>query len=62
VKLTIPPGTPNGKVFRLAGRGLPEFNKPSIKGDYYIKTEIVLPENLTKEELQHFEKLREIRK
>jgi curved DNA-binding protein len=61
VKLTIPPGTPNGKLFRLAGRGLPEFNNSTLKGDYYIKTEIILPENLSKDELRLFEKLRELR-
>ncbi len=61
VKLNIPPGTPNGKVFRLAGRGLPQFNNPAIHGDYYIRTEIVLPENLSGEEVKLFEKLRDLR-
>lgn len=61
VRLTIPPETSNGKTFRLAGRGLPEFNKPETKGDYYIKTEIALPEKLSEEEINLFEKLKEIR-
>lgn len=61
VKLNIPPETPNGKIFRLAGRGLPEFNNTGKKGDYFIKTEILLPEKLTDEELKLLKKLKEMR-
>ncbi len=57
VKLNIPPETPNGKVFRLAGRGLPEFKKSSARGNYFIKAEIQLPENLTEKEKELFKEL-----
>ncbi|MCC5941179.1 MAG: DnaJ domain-containing protein [Balneolaceae bacterium] len=62
VKLNIPPETPNGKIFRLAGRGLPEFNKSDSKGDYFIKTEIYLPKNLSAKEKELFQKLVKERK
>ncbi|MEX2463126.1 MAG: J domain-containing protein, partial [Balneolaceae bacterium] len=57
IKLNIPPETPNGKVFRLTGRGLPEFNKPNKRGDYYLKAEIEMPENLTSKEKELIKKL-----
>ena len=62
VKLNIPPETPNGKIFRLSGRGLPAFNRKGERGDYYIKTEIKLPENLTEKEKNLFRKLQEQKK
>lgn len=62
VKLTIPPETPNGKVFRLNGRGLPEFKNPSVRGDYFIKTEINLPSDLTEKEKELLQKLADLRK
>ena len=57
IKLNIPPETPNGKVFRLTGRGLPEFKKPEKRGDYFLKAEIELPEKLNAKERELFRKL-----
>ncbi len=63
IKLNIPPETPNGKIFRLAGRGLPRFNNRSGKrGDYYLKTEIQVPQNLSSKEKELFKKLAAERK
>lgn len=61
VKLNIPELTPNGKVFRLAGRGLPEVNQSGKRGDYYLKTEIKLPEKLSAKERDLFKELRKLR-
>lgn len=57
IKLSIPAETNNGKIFRLNGRGLPEFNKPAQRGDYFLKTDIVLPSNLTDKEKILIERL-----
>lgn len=57
IKLNIPSETPNGKVFRLTGRGLPEFNKPEKRGDYFLKAEIELPQKLNARERELFRKL-----
>jgi curved DNA-binding protein len=57
IKLNIPPETPNGKVFRLAGRGLADFKKTGKRGDYFIRTEIQLPEKLTSKERELIKKL-----
>ncbi len=62
IKLNIPPETPNGKVFRLAGRGIPAFKNSGKRGDYFIKTEIKLPENLTPKEKEMIKKLADERK
>jgi curved DNA-binding protein len=40
--LTIPPGTQNGRTFRLTGQGMPRF-KGEGAGDLYVKTKVVLP-------------------
>lgn len=40
--LTIPPATQNGRVFRLAGQGLPRFGGGG-SGDLRVRTSVVLP-------------------
>lgn len=62
IKLTIPPETQNGSTFRLPGRGLPQFKKNGKRGDYFLKTEIEIPEKLTSKEKELFKKLAEERK
>ncbi len=42
VLLTVPPGTQNGKTFRLSGQGMPRFNADGT-GDLYVRTRVVLP-------------------
>ncbi|MFV2063868.1 MAG: DnaJ C-terminal domain-containing protein [Chloroflexota bacterium] len=46
--LTIPAATQNGRVFRLAGQGLPRFGKDS-SGDLRVRTSIVMPAALDDE-------------
>jgi molecular chaperone DnaJ len=46
--LTIPPGTQNGRVFRLNGQGLPRFGAEG-KGDLRVRTKVVLPTFLDEE-------------
>lgn len=62
IKLTIPPETQNGRIFRLTGQGVPPFKKSGKQGDYYLKTEITIPENLTSKEKELFKKLAEERR
>jgi DnaJ-class molecular chaperone len=40
--LKIPPGTQNGRVFRLTGQGLPRFGAEG-HGDLRVRTKVVLP-------------------
>jgi DnaJ-class molecular chaperone len=46
--LTIPPGTQNGRVFRLTGQGLPRFGGEGA-GDLRVRTKVVLPTYLDDE-------------
>jgi DnaJ-class molecular chaperone len=46
--LTIPPGTQNGRVFRLTGQGLPRFGMEG-RGDLRVRTRVVLPTFLDEE-------------
>jgi DnaJ-class molecular chaperone len=46
--LTIPPATQNGRVFRLAGQGLPRFGGDG-RGDLRVRTSVVLPRALDEE-------------
>jgi curved DNA-binding protein len=58
IKIDIPKETDNGKTLRLKGMGMPIFGKEDVFGDLYAKTKVVLPKNLTKEEINLFEQLK----
>jgi DnaJ-class molecular chaperone len=60
LSLKIPPETQNGKVFRLAGKGMPQLGNADY-GNLFAKVKVVLPTNLTEEERRLFEKLRSLR-
>lgn len=55
--LRVPANTQGGKVFRLAGQGMPRTGGGF--GDLYAKVRLVLPERLTDEQRRLFEQLRE---
>ena len=61
VKLTIPEGTQNGKLFKFTGRGLPKFRSTGKRGDYFVRTHIQLPENLSEKEKELMKKLQKER-
>jgi curved DNA-binding protein len=62
VTVNIPKGTPNGKELRLRGLGMPVYAKKNEFGNLLVKIEIVLPENLSDEEIELFRKLAALRK
>jgi DnaJ-class molecular chaperone len=53
--LTIPPGTQDGKVFRLRGQGMPRLGKASIRGDLHAEVHARLPERLSARERELIE-------
>ncbi|NNE26818.1 MAG: molecular chaperone DnaJ [Saprospiraceae bacterium] len=59
VKITIPPGTPAGKIFRLRSKGIPQLQGYGAKGDQLINVNIWTPKTLTPEERTILEKLRD---
>lgn len=54
--LNVPAGTQGGKVFRLAGQGMPR--RQGGFGDLHARVRLVLPEPLTDEQRALFEQLR----
>jgi DnaJ-class molecular chaperone len=57
LRLKVPELTPNGRVFRLRGHGMPILNRPGERGDLYATVEIEMPARLTDEERRHYEAL-----
>ncbi len=60
VMLRIPPETQNGRVFRLAGQGMPKLNDSS-RGDLLAAVKVVLPTKLSSREKELFKELNLLR-
>jgi molecular chaperone DnaJ len=58
--LKIPAETQNGRVFRLAGQGIPHLGK-STRGDLLAKVNVVLPTKLSEKEKELFRQIGEMR-
>ncbi len=56
-KIKIPAGTQSGKIFRLKGKGFPAFQSYE-KGDELVEVNVWSPTNLTHEEKDMLEKLK----
>jgi curved DNA-binding protein len=61
-ELKIPPGTQNGTVFRLKGRGFPVYGTPGSQGDLFLRVVLRLPEDLTPQEKKLVQELAALRK
>lgn len=61
VNLTIPSETPNGKVFRLSGLGMPRLKNRQQRGDLYATVAVELPTNLSEEEIDLLRQLQALR-
>jgi curved DNA-binding protein len=62
ILLKIPSRTQVDHTFRLRGKGMPNQSNPKTKGDLYARVKLVLPENLTDQELKVFSELAEARR
>jgi curved DNA-binding protein len=61
LRLTIPPETNNGRIFRLRGQGMPQLRQAEQRGDLFVTVNVQLPRDLTDEEKRLFEQLRQMR-
>jgi len=57
--LKIPPGTQNGNIFRLKGKGVPHLNRKG-KGDLLVKVLVITPQHLNERQRQLFQELAKI--
>ncbi len=58
--LKLPPETQNGKMFRLAGQGMPRLGN-NTRGDLYAKVKVILPTRLSQKEKELFQQLKGLR-
>ncbi|MBN3948044.1 MAG: J domain-containing protein [Nostoc sp. NMS7] len=58
VKMTTPPGVRSGQKFRLGNKGYPSDD--GKRGDQLVEIQIVTPKNISQEERELYEKLRQI--
>lgn len=61
VAVPLAPYTPNEKVLRLRGKGMPEYGKPEVKGDLYVTVKVELPKQLSAEEEDLFRQLKDLK-
>ncbi len=61
VKLRVPPGTENGKAFRLKSQGMPVYDRPGEYGDFYVTVLLKLPTDLSTAEQDFFRKMAQAR-
>ena len=61
IKINVNKETENGKVLRLKGMGMPRFGKENEYGDLFAKVIVILPKNLSIEEIELFKKLSNIK-
>jgi curved DNA-binding protein len=60
VKLKVPAGSQNGRVFRLRGKGMPKLRRPTEYGDLFARLDVRLPIELTPKQRELFEQLRRL--
>lgn len=61
LRLKVPETTPNGRLFRFKGHGMPG-TATKEPGDLYATVEVQLPKTLTPEQRSHYEALAELDK
>jgi curved DNA-binding protein len=55
--LTVPAGTPDGRIFRLRKQGMPRLGSPGVRGDLHAAVHVALPERLTPRQRELVEEL-----
>lgn len=60
VKMKIRPGVQSGQKLRLSGKGMPVLRNDAQFGDLYAQIMITVPDNLTAEQKQKVEELRDV--
>ncbi len=59
VKVKVPPGTQPGSLVRLKGKGVPSL-RGGGKGDHFVRVNVNIPKNPSKEEKKLYEDLKNI--
>ncbi|MBI2085858.1 DnaJ domain-containing protein [Candidatus Daviesbacteria bacterium] len=59
VKVKVPPGTQPGSLVKLKGKGVPRLDS-SGHGDHYVRVNLDVPQNPSKQEKQLYEELKNL--
>lgn len=59
VKMTVPPGTQSGKVFRLRGKGIPHLHSQQ-RGDQHVRMVVETPTELSSKQRELLEQFAEL--
>lgn len=59
ITLTLPPGAQSGQKLRLKGKGLPKRGGNDERGDLLVRVMIAVPKNVTDQQRELWEKLRD---
>lgn len=62
LSVAIPPETDNGKLLKLRGQGMMKKDNKDKRGDLYVRIIVQIPKHLSKEEIELFKKLSQLRK
>lgn len=62
VNLKVKPETQNGTTVRLRGKGFPVYKKEGQYGDLYVTYRVTLPTNLSEEQKELFQKLKNMQR
>lgn len=60
-KIKIEPGTESGKLLRLRGKGIPNINNFTQRGDQLVFVNIFIPKTITEEEAKTINKLKNLK-
>lgn len=58
--LKLHSATQHDEVFKIKNEGMPYLNSPSQRGDLFVKIDVAIPKNLSKEEQKLYQQLLEI--
>ena len=61
VKMNIPKGVISNAALKIEGAGIPIFNTPETRGDFFVELHIEMPKDLTEEEVILVKRLRDLR-
>jgi DnaJ-class molecular chaperone len=61
VSVNVPPGTQNGAVLRVAGKGMPAHHNARTRGDLFINLSVTVPRNLSQDHKQMLETIKQQR-
>ena len=58
IQLPVAEGTDSGKMLRIRGKGMPKYKNQDEYGDLYVKIEISVPKNLSQQQKDLIQQLR----